>query len=405
MNSNRTPVVIAGMNCLSGVTSWADRLRAALAGHARFDVRHLCIGPEQCEEYDICVPDVDAARAVVCSLAPVIVVPNYMWELFLTGFEPGVFCVGMCHADCDEQYYSPLTWYEPYISKFIAVSQECTERLAQRIPCRVPDIATLPYGIHVPRSLTRDYHADPLRLVYAGRVTQHQKRVLDFIPLVQQLLKEGVSFVFDIIGEGDHFSFLKDRMQDLFPAGLVRCHPRMSHREMPAVWSSHDIFLQVSDFEGTSVSMLEALAHGVVPVVTAASSGIEGVIQHGKNGFVVAVGDMTAMAQEVKRLAVDRSLLASASRASHETSQAYSMERHSEQFVQILDQILEKGNEIDLQRRYGMFGTTHPVFKQRQLIVHQQTQITMLQRSAMRRFLDKGYRRLTTSKVLRRRVA
>jgi hypothetical protein len=102
---------------------------------------------------------------------------------------------------------------------------------------------------------------------------------------------------------------------------------------------------------------------------------------------------------------LDRSLLASASRASHETSQAYSKERHSEQFVQILDQILENGNEIDLQQRYGMFGTTHPVFKQRQLILHQQTQITMLQRSAMRRFLDKGYQRLRPSKVLRQRVA
>jgi hypothetical protein len=52
-----------------------------------------------------------------------------------------------------------------------------------------------------------------------------------------------------------------------------------------------------------------------------------------------------------------------------------------------------------------MFGTTHPVFKQRQLILHQQTQITMLQRSAMRRFLDKGYQRLRPSKVLRQRVA
>jgi glycosyltransferase involved in cell wall biosynthesis len=110
------------------------------------------------------------------------------------------------------------------------------------------------------------------------------------------------------------------------------------------------------------VSMLEARAHGVVPMVTAASSGIVGVIQHGKNGFTVPVGDMKAMAQQVKHLALDRSHLASASRASHESSQAYSMERHSELFVQLLDQVLEAGQEIDLQRRYGMYGPTHPFF-------------------------------------------
>jgi glycosyltransferase involved in cell wall biosynthesis len=244
--------------------------------------------------------------------------------------------------------------------------------------------------------------------VYAGRVTQLQKRVTDFVPLVKHLLQANVPFTFDIIGEGDHYSSLKDEMNDLFPAGLVRFHPRLPHREMPNVWAGHDIFLQVSDFEGTSVSMLEAMAHGVVPVVTAASSGITGVIHSQESGFVVPVGEMAAMAQVLARLANDQSLLAMIGRSARQTARDYSLESYGKRFTQFLDEVLTANHEVDVYQRYGMFGAAHPLFKQRQLILHQQEQITRLQRGALQRLLDGGYHRLIPSKVrelLHRRAA
>ena len=144
---NRLPVVIAGTNCLSGVTTWAKHLRDALEGHPRYDVKLLHIVPEPHESVDardINVSSVEAAQQAIRNLAPLILLPNYMWELYLAGFEPGVSCIGMCHADSDEQYYRPLGWYEPTISQFIAVSPECSERLRERLPCRSEDITTLP---------------------------------------------------------------------------------------------------------------------------------------------------------------------------------------------------------------------------------------------------------------------
>ena len=395
---SQLPVVIAGTTCLSGVTTWADQLRAVLADHPRYKLQLLNIGPET-DGFDLCATTVEAAREVVRKLAPVILLPNYFWELFLSGFEPGVFCVGMCHADSDEQYYRPLSWYEPVIAKFIAVSRECTERLTQRIPCRSADITTLPYGIRVPRTLSRSYQNQPLRLIYAGRVTQLQKRVWDFVPLARYLSQANVPFEFDIIGEGDVFVALREEMQDRFPAGHVRCLPRLPHREMPGVWASHDVFLQVSDFEGTSVSMLEAMAHGVVPVVTAASSGISGVIQQGENGFVVPVGDMAAMAEVLARLAADRSLLETAGSAAHQSAQPYSLELYHARFTRFLDEVVQAGQEVDVHKRYGMFGGAHPMFKLRQLAVEQQQEIAHLRRGAIKRLLDAGYQNLRPSNV------
>jgi glycosyltransferase involved in cell wall biosynthesis len=386
---------------LSGVTTWADQLRASLANHPRYEVKLLYVGTEEPEGFDLHVPTLESAHQLVRQLAPAILVPNYLWELFLTGFEPGVHCVGMCHADSDEQYYSPLSWYEPLISKFIAVSQECSKRLVEHLPFRAEDVTTLPYGISVPRRLSRNYQNDPLRLIYAGRVTQLQKRVWDYVPLVEHLWKANVRFVFDIIGEGDEFEPLQTEMQSRFPTDIVRFHPRIPHQQMPDVWSGHDIFVQVSEFEGTSISMLESMAYGVVPVVTAASSGIAGVIHPRKNGFVVPIGDMKAMAQAMTQLALDPSLLASTGQAAHQTAQAYSMDFYRERITRFFDEVVQAGKQIDLHKRYGMFGTVHPLFKQRQLIVHQQEQIARLQQGASQQSLDGVYQYLWPPRMRR----
>lgn len=370
--NRRLPVIIAGTNCLSGVTSWADQLRTALAEHPRFDMRTLYVGPEENDSADFSVRTLEEAHETVRQLAPTIVIPNYVWPLYLTGFEPGVRCLGMCHADSDDQYYRPLSWYEPIIAKYIAVSRECNERLKQYVPCRANDVTTLPYGVCVPPTNDRDYQVKPLRLIYAGRVTQPQKRVWDFIPLVEQLLRAKVPFVFDIVGEGDEFAPLQQMMKARVPAADVHFHPRVPHAAMAAKWKLHDIFVQVSDFEGTSVSMLEAMAHGVVPVVTAASSGIAGVIQHGGNGFVVPVGDMAGMAGEIAQLAADQGGLADAGREAHRTAQTYSMDLYARKFARVLEQVEEVDETIDYHKRYGIYSPPHPLLLLQQRIEHQQ---------------------------------
>jgi glycosyltransferase involved in cell wall biosynthesis len=386
----KLPIIFAGMNCLSGVTSWADRLRTALADHPRYEVKLLHVGSDPSGGADIVAHRVENACEAVQNLAPAIVIPNYVWALYLTGFHPGVRCLGMCHADSEVEYYRPLAWYEPLIAKYIAVSRECDERLKQHVPYRAEDITTLPYGVCVPTALNRDYQTNPLRLIYAGRVTQPQKRVWDFVPLVEQLLRARVPFVFDIIGEGDEFAPLQQMMQSRIPAAKVNFHPRIPHCEMAAKWLSHDIFVQTSDFEGTSVSMLEAMAHGVVPVVTAASSGIAGVIEHGENGFVVPIGDMSAMSDVIARLANDQALLSDAGRAAYATAQMYSMDSYTRKFTRILDQMTDTYGQVDYLKRYGYFSPPHPLLLQRQLLDLTRADVGGLGHGRLKRLFKRG---------------
>ena len=64
--------------------------------------------------------------------------------------------------------------------------------------------------------------------------------------------------------------------------------------EIPAFFGGKHIVLSVSEFEGTSISMLEAMGQGVTPVVTDIASGVRDVIVAGENGWLVPMGDMPA---------------------------------------------------------------------------------------------------------------
>lgn len=386
---NRLPVVIIGTNCLSGVTTWAEHLRATLADHPRYDVRLLHIGDRGAGEQNILVPDVESAYKAVRDMAPLILLPNYMWDLYLAGFEPGISCLGMCHADSDEQYYRPLSWYEPMISHFVGVSPECSAHIKQRLSFRADDVTTLPYGIPVPRTLHRDYRVDPLRIVYAGRVTQLQKRVMDFVPLVESLRRTGIRFVFNIVGDGDHLEPLQAAIESRVPHGYVRFHGRRPYDEMPDMWAAHDVFVQTSDFEGTSISLLEAMAYGVAPVVTAASSGISGVIHEGETGFIVPVGDMEAMAQAIARLAAVPQRLAAVGAAARVAAQEYSLERYGQKFVRVLDRIAQAPKHVNIYERYGMFAGSHPMLKQGRIIDQLQSRIAYLEQGPIKRLAAK----------------
>jgi glycosyltransferase involved in cell wall biosynthesis/predicted O-methyltransferase YrrM len=376
--SRRMPVLLAGNECLSGVTTWAEGLRRELADHPRYDVRLLYVGKQRPSGFDYYSSTADEARAIVRGLAPAILVPNYVWDLHLANADPGIGCLGMCHCHSADEYYLPLSWYESTISHFIAVSEQCGRELSERLPFRANDITTLPYGVHVPSELHRNYETAPLRMIYAGRLVQPQKRVGDFVPLVAQLLQAQIPFTFDIVGDGMEFDWLKHALQEWFPSAQVRFHGRLPQSAVDAMWSSQDVFIQTSDFEGTSVSMIEAMAQGVVPIVTAGSSGVANIIEHGKNGFILPVGDSTAMVQTIGHLAANPALLASVGTAAYQSAQAFAMGPYCERFISVLDKVASATQAMDQMKSDGGFGGHHPLYLQHQVIRMQQEELADL---------------------------
>ena len=182
--------------------------------------------------------------------------------------------IGTAHAD-HKSYYDLLSYYEPIIQRFIAVSDEIAIKLSKIIPQRQNDIVVRPYPVEVPDRLSKKYSEqyEPLRIVYAGRIDIPQKRPQDLVKLIKILDSLHVDYQFRIIGDGNYKENLLSKLSNLevHTKNRVRVQRTVSPNKMPDVWNTCDIFILVSEFEGTSIAMLEAMAHGCVPVVTRVS--------------------------------------------------------------------------------------------------------------------------------------
>lgn len=342
---SKTKVVVAVVNGLSGVMAWAYRLRQAFPSNGPYE---LCLmGCRESKDYgeiDLYAPTLRDARRTLRDAGAAIVVPNFLFDLFDVSADlmhegAPVRTIGYCRADDAREYYEPLRFYDRIVSRFVAVSDRCAERLAGYVPERAADITVLPTGIDVPDSLSRTFGSRPLRLVYGGRLEQHQKRVLDLVGLVQRLLDASVDFQLSIAGGGKQGDELRHALDALPHHGRVALLGRLPYGDMADLWGRHDVFLQVSEYEGTSNSMLEAMARGAIPIVTETDSGSRSVIDDGRNGFLVPVGDMKGMADRIADLARwTPPRLEAVGRRAYESAKPYAMRCYVARFLEILDQ-------------------------------------------------------------------
>ena len=227
--------------------------------------------------------------------------------------------MGVCHAD-QLYYYALLAYYEPIIHKFLAVSHEIAERLKLLLPHRSADILMRPCGVHVPRFLKRKATdpRTPLRLTYAGRLAVTQKRITDLIELARCLVELNVDFQLRIIGDGIDEEVLKRSIVALDQPirDRILLIGSVSPDGMRVQWRNSDVVILVSEYEGTSISMMEGMACGCVPVVTDVS-GARGLVTDGISGFLIPVGDVEGMARRIKELDMNRERLAEMGKKAH----------------------------------------------------------------------------------------
>ena len=148
----------------------------------------------------------------------------------------------------------------------------------------------------------------PLRIGYAARLVKQQKRADLLVDLIACLEQRKMDYVFQIAGEGECEAIISDYIAKNKLVGKVQLLGRLPKENMNQFWSKQDVFVNVSEYEGTSLSMLEAMFYGCVPVVTDVSGARE-FIADGKNGYICPIGDLPGISERIKSLATDRETL------------------------------------------------------------------------------------------------
>ena len=105
-----------------------------------------------------------------------------------------------------------------------------------------------------------------VKLAYFGRINKH-KGADRSIKLCSLLKNYGVNFVFDIYGDGpvDLYSHI---IKDAGLSGHVYLKEKLPLHLVGECMSDYDFILQLSDYEGMALSVVEAMNMALVPIVT-----------------------------------------------------------------------------------------------------------------------------------------
>ncbi|MFG0256920.1 MAG: glycosyltransferase [Phycisphaerales bacterium JB043] len=325
MTLTTPPVLIAlphGMN-VSGVTLWATRLANALVGdghpvtllthseptHQRrldipLDARIVRVHIDTATPLEGCNGDLTPylphyARALtdlaLRSVLPVVYLPNLAGDDYGIGaalsmiFQDRLRTIGWMHNDTKYDA-TVLHHYEALLHRFVPVSCHIERALRDRIPTRAEDIVRIPYAVEIPSSLPErePLEGRSIRILYTGRIDHYQKRI-SIIPEISHALDSmGVAHTLTMLGDGPASGEIDARCEE-----LPHCFrlDATSPDAVRALLASHDCLVLASRFEGLSISMLEALAHGCAPIVANVESGASEAIAHNSNGMLIDTGE------------------------------------------------------------------------------------------------------------------
>ena len=201
-------------------------------------------------------------------------------------------------------------------------------------------IYKIPYGVDQNKFIEpkRMYEEGNLNVMFLGDVNQRKgiKQILDVAKIMNNQ-----NIVFNITGSGaNHFAELYEPYKP-----YVNFLGYVSFEKLLELLGTNHIFLFPAMGEGFGLVLLEAMAAGIVPITTPNCAGPD-LIQDGKNGFIVSVGDSNTIVERILWCATHPTELQAMSEEARKTAKEYTWERYEQGIVAALDEILKRSSAM-----------------------------------------------------------
>jgi glycosyltransferase involved in cell wall biosynthesis len=156
-------------------------------------------------------------------------------------------------------------------------------------------ILTFPYGVDTSLFAPGAAPAPPGPLILSNRKLEALYRIdvmIDAFAAVHEALPDAA---LTVAGDGGEKARLVTRADSSTGVSRIRFIGDVTHDRMPALLRDHHIYVSTSPADTTSVSLLEAMAVGLFPIVTDIPANREW-ITDGENGRLVPPGEATKLA-------------------------------------------------------------------------------------------------------------
>jgi len=294
-------------NDISGVTTWAENILLYLhkQGH-ELSVLLIHIGGEMekarlyhvLRQYGISVEidrkarsfweDIERTIVFLNKAKPDVFIPNCLKPFYVAASmagKKGLPWVLTIHSD-DPYYWSVVKLTKPSENNGVIVSVSAYIHDKARQSDGQARLEVIPYGVKLP-DMQATFSQRPFRVVYSGRLVEEQKRISLVLRAMMALCKEQHEVECIFLGDGDQMNTLKAEVNQNQLADRILFKGHMTTDKVKVELESAQVIVLMSDFEGLPISLLEAMACGVVPVVRSIQSGIPELVIHEETGLLV----------------------------------------------------------------------------------------------------------------------
>jgi glycosyltransferase involved in cell wall biosynthesis len=163
----------------------------------------------------------------------------------------------------------------------------------------------------------RDYRT-ATRILFAG-TWRTNKGIADLVAAFTDIAGRHPTAELQILGAG----MRRDAVESAFNPSVrfrVRCVEAGTEEETAAVFAAADIFLLPSLFEGTPLTLMEAMMSGL-PIVTTATCGMKDIIVDQRNGLLVPIRSPRKIVGAIDALLADERLRESLGQAAQSDAQ------------------------------------------------------------------------------------
>ena len=147
--------------------------------------------------------------------------------------------------------------------------------------------------------------SNALKILAVGRLT-YQKGMEVLVKATVNLIEnEKKDFIVIIVGEGTQRKILEDMIKEFHIGDYIKLVG--IRNDVIDLMKEADIFVLPSRYEGLSIAMIEAMAHGL-PIIASDAPGIKTYIKNGINGLLFPIEDHKALSKQIQKIAEDNEL-------------------------------------------------------------------------------------------------
>ncbi|AGB33684.1 hexosyltransferase [Natrinema pellirubrum DSM 15624] len=247
-------------------------------------------------------------------------------------------------------FFHPMNVVMDYVAsrdadKVIAISDHAYDQLTTSYRLSEGDVEMVPHGVDTDWFHPREERhpavdSEKMSLLYVGRLGARKGLGLALRALAR-VESDDVEFL--IAGTGRHEERLRKLAQELGIQEQVRFLGYVDDGDLPELYSSADVFILPSKYEGFGLVLLEAIACGT-PVIGADAGGIPTAVDDGVDGCVVERNE-GSLAGAIKEMIQDDQMREEMEKASIQDRKSRSWDRAIQQTENVYSAFTRKGTQ------------------------------------------------------------